>query len=112
LKTISFRQAAPGQEPAAITDLPSLLDAHWSLAPDVRERALGLLPLIMADCLQPSESWPPYMPNLSEGVTAFPDYPWKRSAAGAFAFEAITVAVAIAEGRRECPPELSALPAA
>jgi hypothetical protein len=108
MKTINFREPAPGQEPPAITDLPSLLDAHWSLAPDVRERALGLLPLITADCMRPSEAWPPYMPDLSAGYTALPDYPWKRSLWGAFAFEAITVAVAIAEGRRECPPELAA----
>ena len=107
MKTINFIPPADGQ-PAPTIDMPfqdflrEKLEAHWDEPPEVRERALHLMPLIVEDC-KSSEDWPPYMPYLNTGYTMFPDYPWKRSAMGAFAYEAISAAVSMAKRPETCP---------
>lgn len=107
MKTINFIPPAEGQ-PAPTIDVPfqdflrEKLDAHWEESPEVRQRALQLLPLIVEDC-KASENWPAYMPNLSEEYVLFPCHPWMCSMWGAFAWHAITVAVSFAKYPENCP---------
>jgi hypothetical protein len=81
---------------------------NLGLTDGLTQRASELLPRILKDCMRPSETWPPYMPDLSARYAALPDWPWKRSLWGQFTFEAILVAARIARGDAECPPELAA----
>lgn len=121
MKTISYIPPAPGQEVPEITNVPRFMDEKLreiaddqygrdslGLTPATVKRAAELLPRIYEDCMKPSETWPPYMPDMSRGCSMLPDYPWMRCAWGAFTFEAIVVAASIAGGKRECPSELAA----
>lgn len=108
MKSLRFRPPAEGQ-PAPTIDTPyhdflvEKLDAHWEVTLNEREQVLKLLPLIVWDCVNATDEWPAYMPNLGEGVTAFPSYPWMRSMMGALAFEVISKAVCFAQYPDQSP---------
>lgn len=108
MKRVLFRPPAEGQ-PAPTIDMPfqdflrEKLEAHWDESPEVRQRASELMPLIVEDCLRPSEEWPAYMPNLSKEYVLFPCHPWMCSMRGAFAWYVITVAIRFTKYPEKCP---------
>ncbi|BBO34582.1 hypothetical protein [Lacipirellula parvula] len=108
MKCIRFRPPAEGQ-PTPTIDIPyhdflvEKLDTHWTLTPHEREQVLKLLPLIVWDCVNATDEWPAYMPNLGEEFTMFPNHPWMRSMMGALAFEVLTKAALFAQYPDQSP---------